>query len=319
MPSAPDLRRLVARLRFRHLQLLVELQRGGSLRAAAGVLNLTQPALSKALGEVESAFGFALFTRNPRGLIPTPRGEIAIRGAALLLEELAHVGAEASAEPSVTVLRIGAPPFVAQGYLPQLFERLVGDGMRVRVQLMEERVPLLVQTLLQGKLDALITSYPTEMPDAAGQPLMYEKLFDAEFAVIAPATHPLARARRVAWAQLADERWVMPAPSSMVRRTIDNVFRRAGLVAPVPVIESTSPVTNLRLVAAGLGLSAVPATMLEGADAAAVARVKRVRVDPGIPPGPVALIYRADPANPRLVPLRKALACRTMPITKRRT
>jgi len=53
LPSS-DARHLVARLRFRHLRLLVELDRGGSLRAAAAALNLTQPGLSKALAEVES-------------------------------------------------------------------------------------------------------------------------------------------------------------------------------------------------------------------------------------------------------------------------
>ncbi|MCZ8256408.1 MAG: LysR family transcriptional regulator, partial [Polaromonas sp.] len=78
--------RLVARLRFRHLRLITELQRGGSLRAAAQALNLTQPALSKALAEIEGAFGFALFTRTARGLTPTPQGVVALRGAALLLE-----------------------------------------------------------------------------------------------------------------------------------------------------------------------------------------------------------------------------------------
>lgn len=303
-----DIRRLVARLRFRHLQLLVALREGGSLRAAAAVLNLTQPALSKALGEVEGAFGCQLFVRSARGLAPTPRGEIAVRGAALLLAELAHVGAETSAEPAVTLLRIGAPPFVAQGHLPEVFTRLLADDSRVRVQLQEERVPLLMQSLLDGRLDALITSLPPEMPEAAGQALRYERLFEADFAVIAPPGHPLARARQVDWPRLAGARWIMPARSSMVRRMMEEVFRRAGVVTPVPVIESTSPVTNVRLVAAGLGLSAVPEATVRSA--LSLGLVKRVRVRPAIPPGPVALVYRAAPDNPRLVLLREALGLR---------
>ena len=294
----------IAGLRLRPLHLRVELQRGGSLRAAAAVLNLTQPALSKSLGEVEASFGFALFTRSARGLATTPRGEIVVRGAAMLLQELAHLGAEASAEPAVTLLRIGAPPFVAQGYLPEVFARLVGEQARVRVQLMEERVPLLVQALLEGRLDALVTSYPTEMPEAAGQPLHYERLFDADFTVIAPPGHPLGRARRVDWPRLCRERWIMPAPTSMVRRMMDEVFRSAGLMAPVPVVESTSPVTNLRLVAAGLGLSAVPASTLDSAGGSGVVRVG---VDPPFPAGPVALIHRTGTDNPRLGLLRQAL------------
>jgi len=310
MDDSIETRRLIARLRFRHLNLLVTLRDGGSLRAAAAVLNLTQPALSKALAEVEGAFGHALFTRSARGLAATPRGEIVVRGAALLLRELAHVGAEASAEPAVTVLRIGAPPFVAQGTLPDVFTRLLEGDARVRLQLQEERVPLLVQSLLEGRLDALVTSYPTEMPEADGQQLRYEKIFEAAFAVIAPADHPLARARKVDWQRLGAARWIMPARTSMVRRMMDEVFRREGVLPPQPVIESTSPFTNLRLVAAGLGIGAVPEStlrMTHGSDA----QVKRVRVHPPIPPSPVALIWRDVPhGNPRVQLLRQALGLR---------
>ena len=303
--SLVDARRLIARLRFRHLQLLVELQRGGSLRAAAVVLNLTQPALSKALGEVESAFGFALFERSPRGMAPTRQGAIAIRGAALLLEELLHLQREAGAQPAVTLLRIGAPPFVAQGYLPETLSRLLADDAPVRVELTEERVPLLVRSLLEGKLDALVTSYPAEMPEAAGQQLRHEKLFDADFCVIAPPGHPLARARRVNWRQLGAARWIMPAKTSMVRRMMEEVFRGQGVAPPLPVVESTSPVTNIRLVAAGLGISAVPGASLRSAQHEGL--VKPVRVSPPIPPNPVALITRETGDNPRLAMLREAL------------
>ena len=300
-----ETQRLVTRLRFRHLRLLIELQRGGSLRGAAVVLNLTQPALSKALGEVEAAFGFALFVRSARGLTPTPQGTMVIRGAALLLEQLAHVRAEAAAEPATTLLRIGAPPFVAQGYLPDILSRLVRADSRVRVQLQEERVPLLVRSLLAGQLDALITSHPAEMPETAGYQLRYEKLFDADFEVIASVDHPLARARKVDWQRLGAERWIMPAPSSMVRRMVEEVFRREGVTAPLPVVESTSPVTNVQLVAAGLGVSAVPGATLRAGHGAGL--VKRVRVHPQSPPNPVALIYLAGPDNPRLATLRQVL------------
>lgn len=298
------MRRLIARLRFRHLHLLLELHRGGSLRAAASVLNLTQPALSKALAEIEGTFGFALFTRSARGMAPTPRGEIAIRGASLLLAELAHVGVEASAEPATTLLRIGAPPFVALAYLPEVLSKLLSGG-RIRVLLMEDRVPLLVQSLLNGELDALVTSLPAQMLEAAEQRLHYEKLFEADFAVIAPPEHPLGRACIVDWQRLSRERWIMPMGTSMVRHLIDDVFRREGLIAPSPVIESTNPVTNLHLVASGLGISAVPGATLRIAGAAGL--VQRLRAEPPIPSAPVALIHRSKPLNPRVTLLRSAL------------
>lgn len=305
-PEGTQLRRLISKLRFRDLQLLVVLQTTGSLRAAAAALNLTQPALSKTLREIERAFGCELFERGARGLTPNSHGSLAIRGAAMLMQELAHIGAEAVAKPAVTIVRVGAPPFVAQGVLPWVFRRLLEDDSDVRIQLQEERVPLLVNSLLAGRLDALISSYPTDLPEAAGGGLRYEKLFDAAFVVIAPIDHPAARARRIDWQRLSTARWVMPASSSMVRRVMDDAFRREGVTAPVPVVESTSPFTNLRLVAEGIGLSAVPESALQ--DALIAARVKRVNVQPPIASWPVALISREEPANPRVELIRRVLS-----------
>ncbi len=56
-------RHLLGKLRFRHLQLLANVHARGSLHAAAEAMHLTQPSLSKALAEVEAAFGFPLFER----------------------------------------------------------------------------------------------------------------------------------------------------------------------------------------------------------------------------------------------------------------
>jgi DNA-binding transcriptional LysR family regulator len=304
LPHETD--RLAARLRFRHLQLITELQRSGSLRAAAQPLNLTQPALSKALREIETAFGFALFARTARGLTPTPQGAVVVRGAAMLLEELAHLHAEAAAgDNAISLVRIGAPPFVAQDYLPAVLARLALRKPPVRTQLTEDRVPLLLESLAAGKLDALVTSYPAQMPEQASSHLKFENLFDTEFVVIAAPSHPLTRARRVNWQRLACEPWVMPASTSMLRRLIDDSFTRAGIAPPAPLVESTSPVTTVRLVAAGLGLSAVPASTMR--QQLALGLVKRIRVTPAIVRSAVALIYRANVANPRVALLRQAL------------
>ena len=302
--SSTDVRRLVARLRFRHLELLVELERRGSLRAAAVVLNLTQPALSKALIEIESAFGFALFVRNARGLAATARGAVAIQGAKRLLAELSHVRAEAALEPAALVLRIGAPPFVAQGYLPAILAGLVAGERPVLVELHEERVRLLTSHLLDGRLDVLVTSHPADPADL-DRSLQAEKLFDADFEVIAPIDHPLGRARRVDWHRLARERWILPATSAMVRRILDDRFRLEGAVAPTPTIESTSPVTNVQLVAAGVGLSVVPGATLRAGHG--VGRIRRVRVHPPIPSNPVALVYRVASDRTRVDLLRDAI------------
>jgi DNA-binding transcriptional LysR family regulator len=79
-------------LKTRHLVLLVELGRHGSIMHAAEAANLTQPAASKLLGELEHALGVQLFERLPRGVAPTWYGKVLIRraGAALAEMDAAH-------------------------------------------------------------------------------------------------------------------------------------------------------------------------------------------------------------------------------------
>ncbi|WP_265306538.1 LysR substrate-binding domain-containing protein [Verminephrobacter eiseniae] len=158
----------------------------------------------------------------------------------------------------------------------------------------QEPAPPLVQALRAGALDALISRYPARWPQTPGQPLRYEKRLDAGFAVIAPAGHALARARCVDWQRLAQAPWIMPAASAMLRRLIDDAFRREGL--PAPIIGSNCPSTNIHLVAAGLGLSAVPQVLMRAALAAG--QMARVRAAPGIRPGPVVLICREAAEQP---------------------
>ncbi|HYF17255.1 MAG TPA: LysR substrate-binding domain-containing protein [Ramlibacter sp.] len=305
--TAPDdVRKLAARLRFRHLQLLLALRQGGSLRAAAQAMNLTQPALSKALGEIEAAFGCPLFVRTPRGLTPNARGEVALRGAALLLEELSHVQAEVlQGDHAAAVLRVGAPPFVAHGLLPEVLQRLTTRDPPLRVELVEERVPLLLEMLGDGRLDALVSSYAGRLPTGLGAGWQIRKLSEVEFSIIAPRAHPLARSRRIGWDRLASEPWVLPAAAAMGRQLLDETFLRAGCAPPRPVVVSSNPVTNVRLVAAGVGLGVVPATTLK--QLALAEQVARLAVQPGVPAAPVALIARAGVKNPRVEHLRKAL------------
>ncbi|NYT57400.1 LysR family transcriptional regulator [Alcaligenaceae bacterium] len=299
---------LVAKLRFRHLRLLTELQAKGSLRAASQALNLTQPALSKALAEIESAFGFTLFTRTARGLSPTAQGETVLRGATLLLEELSHLRAEALiADRYSARIRIGAPPFVAQTYLPGVIEKLVKRELPVRIQLHEDRVPALISALQQGKLDALITTFPLQMMGSDADALQYIKLFEVQFAVVAAAAHPLVHTPHIDWARLSEEQWVMPAEGSMGRKLIEDCFTHAGVPVPVPVIESTSPTTSLQFVAAGLGIGMVPDVSLLHHSVLLADSVKQISVVPEPHSSVVALIFREGPLNGRVALLKEAL------------
>ena len=303
---------MAGRLRFRHLQLVAALQASGSLRAAADQLHQTQPALSKALKEIEDIFGFPLFERSARGVRATEQGRVVIRGAAPLLAELAHLQDEAiEARGAAALLRVGATPFVALSLLPQVFNRLLQRVPPVHPRLTEESAPRLHRALLAGELDALVSTYSSEPIELeGGARLRYEKLYDVDIAVIAPKRHPLAGVRRATWGQLAVERWILPPRSASLRRMIEERFLREGIAPPAPVLESTNPFANVKFVAAGLGLGAAPVPAALEALRSGV--VKRVRVSPPIPPVPVALVARSED-NPRVQLLREALRGQVRP------
>jgi LysR family transcriptional regulator, regulator of abg operon len=298
-----SIRRLLSRLRFRHLQLLVTLSEMGSLHAASTKLNQTQSAISKSLNEIEGAFGFLLFERSSRGISPTSRGAIAIKGAVMLIHELEHLGKEVMSDDASTVLRLGAPPFIAHGYLPQVLHAFLTMAQDVRLELMEERAPILFDALLQGRLDALVTIFPPELLRGSDQGFVLEKLFDAEFVVVAATQNPLVDSRKVSWSRISQESWIMPPPNAMLRRVLDDGFQRAGLKTPIPKMESSNPATNLQLVAKGIGLGIIPKQTLHAAEGQGL--VNQVRVSPALIPLPVALVTKANSNRTDL--LRKLL------------
>lgn len=301
---------LITKLRFSHLRLLLAIEAGGSLRAAAKQLNLTQPALSKTLKELEGALGFPLFVRTPKGLRLTDQCRVLTRGAAVLMRELTHVMDEtraAAAEP-IAILRIGAPPFAALGYAPRVLKAMLGNSLPVFIQLHESNSPFLLESLLEGRLDALISTYSRQMQvPGRMQGFRYEKLYDETYDVIASTAHPLVSKRNVGWADLPGEAWILPPRDALIRDLTDEAFLRAGVTPPEPKITSSSPLTNISLAATGLGLTVVPSsTIAESAQARAVATV---RVRPSIPAASVSLMYRTSAElHARITSLGEAIA-----------
>lgn len=298
--------RLLARLRFRHLQLLMEIERTGSLTRAAAALNLTQPAVSKALGELEQSLGFALFIRGPRGLELTDPGRLVTQGAALLVRELENIhgqALEAGGGPLTGgVLRLGAPAFLSVTRLPTLVRRLREANPAMAVYLHEDSVPRLMEELERGELDALITLYDSAAMNRAGRSVRFERFAEERYVVIAPPGHPAADGRAVGWPALATHPWVLTRRPSVARGFVDDNFRRHGVQSPAPVCETDGPVTAARLVAAGIGLSCVPEVT------AREVPVQRVRLRTAQPRATLGLVYPASAsAHPHITALRSTL------------
>lgn len=306
MATKPGPDYLVRRLRLRHLELLAALADAGTMRAAATRLHLSQPALSKMLGEVETGFGARLFERSPQGLAANALGQAAVYRARVILGELSRGRDEVDAlrTGATGVLRLGTLSVTAA--VPQAVVQLRRRLPGARVQIQEGRVRDLVQKLLDGELDCVFGAITPELLASDLLPLLRpEVLLEDELCVLCAAEHPLARSRRLRWADLHAASWVAPPKDTLVRQALMTAFLNEGLEPPEPAIEVLSSVTIgsvLRMDPALLG-----AVRFEHArDELARAGVRRLPVAPAVRLPSLGLYTRRAVEAPP--PLVQALA-----------
>lgn len=254
LSSAATLRK---RLQMRHLRLVLALAGHGTLRAAADELALTQPAATKALQELEDAVGALLFTRHARGIAPTLFGEALIRYARVVLSDLDALRDEfaAIAVGEVGRVRIGA----ILAPVPDLLTRAI-NGLKARyphlhISLQVDTSDVLVQALRQDALDLVVGRIPA---DALAQDLAFEPLCEETLSVVAGAAHPQAGKRAVRLAALARYPWIIQPAASPMRQVIDQAFRDARVPPPEDVIETSSIMATLPLLAGSERVAVVP-------------------------------------------------------------
>ncbi|MFI4926371.1 MAG: LysR family transcriptional regulator [Burkholderiales bacterium] len=241
LSTSPDY--LVRRLRLRHLEMLVALADAGTMRAAATRLHLSQPALSKMLGEVETGFGARLFERSPQGLAANALGTAATYRARVMLAELARGKEDVDALRSgaVGILRVGTLSVTAA--VPQAVVQLRRKVPGVRVQIQEGRVRDMVRMLLDGELDCVFGAITPELLTSDLLALLRpEVLLQDELCVLTAGTVG-ARGRKPGWRDLQAMPWVAPPKDTLVRQAFMTAFLNQGLQPPEPAIEVLSSVT----------------------------------------------------------------------------
>ncbi len=304
MSTHPDY--LVRRLRLRHLELMVALADEGTMRAAAGRLHLSQPALSKMLAEVEAGFGARLFERSPQGVSPNALGQAVIYRARVMLGELAR------GKDEVDALRTGAEGVLRLGTLsvtaavPRAVARLRERIPGARVQIHEGRVRDMIRRLLDGELDCVFGAVTPELLTSDLLSLLRpEVLLKDELCVLCATDHALARHRRLRWADLHAVPWIAPPKDTLVRQAFMTAFLNEGLSPPEPAIEVLSSVTVSSLLRLAPALLA--AVRFEHAsDELARGGIRRLAVGPVMPLPSLGLYTRRGTERP--APLVEAFA-----------
>lgn len=288
-------RSLGRRLRFAQLELVLQLAECGNLADAAQRLHLSRAGVSKALKELERSLGRTLFERSQKGMHPTAAGLRVATHARLLINELRQLTDEVAGSDAGTssVLRIGMPSFVAEHLAPHILRRMAeqAPGAVRSVHLLEGRLHSLIELLLRGDVDAVLTLYAPRAVDGLDLSLLQIRpLAAVPMVVVAAPSLGVPQHRRQRWQDLAPLPWILPPAGTHQRRALDEMFTAHGNQAPLPVVESGTLVANSRLAAAGLGLAVVP-VQAAAADVAA-GRLHVVDVRPPLPETTIALMMR---------------------------
>ena len=249
-------------LKTRHMVLLMELGRHGSIMHAAEAANLTQPAASKLLGELEHALGVQLFERLPRGVAPTWYGKVLIRRAGAALAEMDAGHQEVMELLSGLRGRVGVGTVLTPSttILPAAVVRLKQTHARVHVSISVDTSKLLVARLRAGELDLVIGRV---LDSEAGGELAFEPVTDEPHSLIARAGHPLAGRAGLQLEELVQQGWILPPAGSVLRERITALFVSHGLESPAETVSTLALPTIASLIEQSDMIAPLPAELVQ--------------------------------------------------------
>lgn len=243
-----------------HLQTFADVVRLGSFSAAAARLNLTQPAVSLQIRQLEQKLGLKLIERVGRQATPTAAGRALLQHAGTIdmavnaaLEDVAQHGREVTGR-----VRIGIGATACIHILPPILSDLRRRFPKLDLMVNTGNAPEILRAIAANSLDLGLVTLPPGNKNL-GRALDVTPLIDDGFVAIAPKAMKLPDP--VTPAQLAALPLVIPEPGGNTRSLIDGWFATAGL-APKAGMELDSVEAIKQLVGAGLGCSVLPGMAL---------------------------------------------------------
>lgn len=236
-----------AGLKLTHMQMIVALEDSGQISAAAHMLNISQPAASRMIADMENALGVPLCRRLPRGVSLTPYGEALARRARSVLLELREVDRDISDLKSGKggAVFIGSVTAPAIGLAVPAIRRIRRSFPRIEISMQVDTSSVLARELLAQRHDFIIGRIPDDLNP---------RLFDARVigtekaCLIVRRGHPLVRQHVVELDQLAHYDWVFQPGGSLLRRTIETIFMSRNAPIPDRVLNTSSLLLTLVMV-----------------------------------------------------------------------
>jgi molybdate transport repressor ModE-like protein len=259
---------LTTQIKLRQLALLKAVADHGTISAAANILHMSQPAVSKTIRELEELLGETLFERRATGVIATPFGDQFIRSARSVYAELNRAAEELTAlrDGLGGTLTIGSYMVALPTLLPRALSFFLDADATTRVSVVEGGKEKLLEGLMAGQIDVVVgrMNDMSQQDSIRQTPLYFEPIV-----LVVGNRNPLAHKPDLSPADLGGQEWIMPPATSVVRTPINLFFVREAIAAPKRVIETVSysvtrPLLMERNIVAALPWQVVQADINQG-------------------------------------------------------
>jgi len=234
-----------------------------NLTAAAAKLNISQPALSRSISQLEERLGVPLLERLPTGVVLTRYGEILARRARLMQLDAEHTLSEIDAlkTGSGGKLRIGAGPLWARVYLPAAVAALQNQHSGFQVEITSGVIDTLVPAILGNQIDIFCSSL-----DFPNHPELEKvHLLNVSHVVVARKGHPLTRKSHVEARDLLDFPWITMKADYVYRNRLGSFFVSQNLKPPRSSIVVGPGIHSLHILRHANYLTTIPTAMLSSA------------------------------------------------------
>jgi DNA-binding transcriptional LysR family regulator len=254
--------RVGRRLKLRDLHILLAVVQHRSMAKAASALSISQPAVSKAIGDMEDALGLRLLDRGRYGVEPTAYGLALVKRGRAVFDEL-KTGVEELrflADPTVGELRLGSAESMAAGVLPAFLDRFSRQNPKVHVSIAQALFATMQYRELRDRsIDLLLGRIPQSF---AENDLEADILFDDHPQVVIGKRSRWARCQTLKLADLADEPWILPPPDTLSGSLTADLFRANGLEMPRARLTTLSIHLYCNLAASGQFVTVIPTSVL---------------------------------------------------------
>ncbi len=283
-------------MRLQRIEQFIAVADAGSIRGAARQLGMSQPALTRALQQLEKELGVSLMRRSGLGVLITDAGTTFLARARVAQAEIQKATEEAQrhARAGHRLLSIGLSPVGASLLLPELVMSLRRDWPETRVRLLEMTPSALLPLVRDEVMDLAVTQRTRIHLDAG---LDYRPLADIQMRLAVRPGHPLLRKRSVSLADLVDAPWLFMTAHDSADDIVSRSFIDAGLPIPKPSVHCGSYFVALDLMAATDMVGVLPPGLLRSC--MKTGQLSELRLDVALLPINLGLYSRAgSPLTP---------------------